>query len=294
MHWSRTAERARDAAEQRLGALVHQWSPSRSLDSNPHLAFEDVLDHDVTAAGPRVSVGPWSRSALRGLVALLAVILVVIGYLVWQSQPRDVVSVPAADESRGSPIEEATAITPEVLATGPPLTGSSGSPPVPAATTAVEDDSGGVPESTDATGIVVHVTGLVRRPGLVRLPAGARVADAIDLAGGITRRRAEGSVNLARVLVDGEQIVVADAAMPQPVAPAASGATPPAALGAPVDLNSATIEQLDGLPGVGPVLAGRILQWRTTHGRFRSVDELGEVSGIGDAILGQLRPLVRV
>lgn len=294
MRWSRTAERARDAAEQRLGALVHQWSPRRPLDPNGHLDFEGLLDHDVTAAGPRVSVGPWSRSALRGMVVLLAVILVVIGYLVWQSQPRDVVSVPAADASRGSPTEESTVIAPEVLATGPPLTGSSGGPP---ATTAVEDDSTGVPESTDATEIVVHVTGLVRRPGLVRLPAGARVADAIDLAGGITRRRAEGSVNLARVLVDGEQIVVADAAIPPPVASAASaasGASSSTTAGTPVDLNSATIEQLDGLPGVGPVLAGRILQWRTTHGRFRSVDELGEVSGIGDAILGQLRPLVRV
>lgn len=294
MRWSRTAERARDAAEQRLGALVHQWSPARQVDPNGHLDFEGLLDHDVTAAGPRVSVGPWSRSALRGMVVLLAVILVVIGYLVWQSQPRDVVSVPAADASRGSPTEESTVIAPEVLATGPPLTGSSGGPP---ATTAVEDDSTGVPESTDATEIVVHVTGLVRRPGLVRLPAGARVADAIDLAGGITRRRAEGSVNLARVLVDGEQIVVADAAIPPPVASAASaasGASSSTTAGTPVDLNSATIEQLDGLPGVGPVLAGRILQWRTMHGRFRSVDELGEVSGIGDAILGQLRPLVRV
>jgi len=294
MRWSRTAERARDAAEQRLGALVHQWSPRHPLDPYAHLDVDDLLDHDATAVGPRVSVGPWSRPALRGMVVLLAVILVVIGYLVWQSQPRDVVSVPAADGSRGSPTEESTVIAPEMLATGPPLTGSSGGPPVPAETTAVEDDSTGVPESTDVTEIVVHVTGLVRRPGLVRLPAGARVADAIDLAGGITRRRAEGSVNLARVLVDGEQIVVADAAMPPPVASAASGATPPTTAGTPVDLNSATIEQLDGLPGVGPVLAGRILQWRTTHGRFRSVDELGEVSGIGEAILGQLRPLVRV
>jgi len=178
-----------------------------------------------------------------------------------------------------------------VLATGAPLTGEAS----PAATgdapvTPAQDSTG---DSAAAAEIVVHVTGLVRRPGLVRLPAGARVADAIELAGGVTRRRAEGSVNLARVLVDGEQIVVADAA-------AALGSTTPAAVsagsagGAPLDLNSATVEQLDSLPGVGPVLAGRILQWRTTHGRFRSVDELGEVSGIGDAILGQLRPLVRV
>lgn len=254
---------------------MHEWSPQWS---DPTHEMHALLDVDELEPAARLSIGPWSRPALRGFLVLLAVIGTVVGYLVWQAQPRSVAVAP-----EDLPLE--------VLATGAPLTGEAS----PAATgdapvTPAQDSTG---DSAAAAEIVVHVTGLVRRPGLVRLPAGARVADAIELAGGVTRRRAEGSVNLARVLVDGEQIVVADAA-------AALGSTTPAAVstgsagGAPLDLNSATVEQLDSLPGVGPVLAGRILQWRTTHGRFRSVDELGEVSGIGDAILGQLRPLVRV
>ena len=133
------------------------------------------------------------------------------------------------------------------------------------------------------------------RPGLVRLPSGSRVADAIEAAGGVRRPRAADSVNLARVLVDGEQIVVSDS--PAAAAPASSGGGPTGgAAGTPlvVDLNTASVDVLDSLPGVGPVLAARIIAWRTANGPFRSVDELGEVSGIGEAILGQVRPLVRV
>ena len=111
---------------------------------------------------------------------------------------------------------------------------------------------------------------------------------AIAAAGGVTRPRAADSVNLARVLADGEQIAVGVDAV-------AAASTPTTGAVAPiVDLNTADLAALDSLPGVGPVLAGRILAWRQAHGPFRSVDELGEVSGIGDAILGQLRPLVRV
>lgn len=292
MRLSRRAEYARDAAEHRLRAVVHHWSPGlreAAGDRGTDLPF----DPDDAASGRRVSVGPWSRPALRGLVLLLAVIGIVVGYLAWQAQPRDVVVAPTVGASPGALSGGSADIAPQILATGAPMTGATDpqvGPPVS------EGDPAGLGgDEGSVTEIVVHVTGLVRRPGLVRLPAGARVADAIDEAGGITRRRAEGSVNLARVLTDGEQIVVTDVA-PQPSA----GPTPPptgagGTVGAsPLDLNTATLEQLDGLPGVGPVLAGRILQWRSAHGRFRSVDELGEVSGIGEAILGQLRPLVRV
>jgi competence protein ComEA len=153
--------------------------------------------------------------------------------------------------------------------------------------------TGGAPAAAAGV-VVVDVVGQVRHPGLVRLPAGSRVADAIAAAGGATRAADIVRVNLARVLVDGEQLVLPRpgetlAAQPAPAGPGTSGA--PAA---PVDLNAASESDLDALPGVGPVLAGRILAWRAQHGRFSRVEELGEVSGIGDKLLAELTPLVRV
>ncbi|MFG1999618.1 helix-hairpin-helix domain-containing protein [Spirillospora sp. NPDC048911] len=140
--------------------------------------------------------------------------------------------------------------------------------------------------------VVVHVSGKVRRPGVVTLPAGSRVTDAIKAAGGVRGAARTDALNLARKLVDGEQIPVG---VPPPVAvPAMSGAPVPGAPGAPLDLNSATVEQLDDLPGVGPVLAQRIVDYRGQHGSFRSVDQLQEVSGIGARRFSELKPMVRV
>jgi competence protein ComEA len=137
-------------------------------------------------------------------------------------------------------------------------------------------------------GVVVQVVGQVRRPGLVRLTHGARVADAVAAAGGLVRGGSSGGLNLARQVVDGEQIVVSPDAVAAP-----SGATggPDAVV---VDLNSATLSDLDALPGVGPVMAGRILDWRMAHGRFTTVDQLREVSGIGARTFERLKPHVRV
>ncbi len=139
-----------------------------------------------------------------------------------------------------------------------------------------------------APSLLVHVAGDVRKPGVVRLPAGARVQDALEAAGGLRRGAALGLTNLARVVADGERIEVGG---PE-AATAADGA--PGAPGAPLDLNIATADQLDGLPGVGPVTAAKILAWRSEHGRFTVVDELAEVPGIGPKTLAELRPLVRV
>jgi competence protein ComEA len=137
--------------------------------------------------------------------------------------------------------------------------------------------------------VVVHVAGAVARPGLYRLPEGSRVDDAIAEAGGPEPKAALDLVNLASPLADGQQIVVplegsVDAA-------AASGSDAPSA-GAKVHLNSATLEQLDELPGVGPVTAQQIVDYREANGAFRSIDELDAVPGIGPARLEQLRPLV--
>jgi competence protein ComEA len=125
----------------------------------------------------------------------------------------------------------------------------------------------------------VHVAGAVKHPGLITLPAGSRVADALDKAGGAQAPRYLDTVNLARVLVDGEQIVLGEP-------------TGSSTVGGKLSLNSATAAELEQLPGVGPVLAQRIVQWRGDHGPFRSVDDLNEVSGVGDSLMDQLRPLV--
>ncbi|MGH3360012.1 MAG: helix-hairpin-helix domain-containing protein, partial [Nocardioidaceae bacterium] len=144
--------------------------------------------------------------------------------------------------------------------------------------------------------VIVDVTGKVRDPGIVSLRGGSRVVDAIEAAGGTLHRGVDlSSVNLARVLVDGEQIIVG---MPA-VAPTDPGAVPPTTAPgttpvATVNLNTATLEQLDTLPGVGPVTGQAILDWRTENGQFTSVDELLEVDGIGEVTLADLRDLVTV
>jgi competence protein ComEA len=146
--------------------------------------------------------------------------------------------------------------------------------------------------------VVVDVVGKVRRPGIAVLPAGSRVVDAVEASGGARPGVDLSSLNLARVLVDGEQVVVGQdrpagvaagvLAGPSPVGTPPSTAGPPAL----VNLNTADQATLETLPGIGPVTATAILQWRTEHGTFTSVDELLEVSGIGEATLAELAPHV--
>jgi competence protein ComEA len=158
--------------------------------------------------------------------------------------------------------------------------------------------------SSNAAGaeIVVDVSGKVRKPGVHRLPAGSRVTDALRAAGGVRPGTNTEGLNRARFLVDGEQVVVGGptaAAVPGTGgangagAAGSAGSTAGAAPGAPVSLNTATADQLDTLPGVGPVLAQHIIDYRTQHGGFRSVDELRQVNGIGDRRFADLRDLVR-
>jgi competence protein ComEA len=135
--------------------------------------------------------------------------------------------------------------------------------------------------------LVVDVAGAVRRPGLYRLAQGARVADAIARAGGLTRHAERTAVNLAAPLADGEQVLVGARG-----APVAGAAGAPAGTSGPVSLSSATAEQLDALPGVGPVTAEKIVAYRQEHGPFTSVDGLDAIPGIGPARLADLRPLV--
>jgi competence protein ComEA len=145
--------------------------------------------------------------------------------------------------------------------------------------------------SSAAKAVVVDVVGAVRRPGLYRLTEGARIADALDRAGGATPRAQLELVNLAAPIADGEQIVVPKRGAAVPTAAGGSGTASGTPAG-PVHLNTATLEQLDALPGVGPVTAQKILDYRQEHGAFGSVDELDAIPGIGPARLGQLRDLV--
>jgi competence protein ComEA len=132
--------------------------------------------------------------------------------------------------------------------------------------------------------VLVHVAGEVRRPGVIRLPAGARVLRAVKAAGGPTRRADLSGLNLAAPLQDGQQVRV-----PGRVSAAVPGAVPSGQSG-PVSLSSATVEQLDALDGVGPTLAARIVAWRDQHGGFSSVEQLLDVPGIGEGRLEALRP----
>jgi competence protein ComEA len=146
-------------------------------------------------------------------------------------------------------------------------------------------------ESAKPSQVVVHVVGAVRRPGLYRLDEGSRVADAVSLAGGATRKADLAGVNLAAQVVDGTQIVVPRAGQAA-AAPASSAGSATSATPGPIHLNTATADELDTLPGVGPVTAERILEYREQNGPFRSVDELDAVTGIGPKRLEQLRELV--
>jgi competence protein ComEA len=243
--------------------------------------------------GARIDPGRPGATALA-LVAAAAAVVAAVG--VWIERPRtEPVGVPpglavVTDDAAGEPRgEQAT----EPIVAGPPAAAGPGAVVGPAPAAVPAEPQLSVP-------LVVSVSGRVQRPGLVEVPAGARVADVLHAAGGALPGTDLAGVNLARRVVDGEQVAVGVPPAPDAVpAMGAGGPVPPgpARPGVPpgrVDLNAATVEQLDALPGVGPVTAQRILEWRTRHGRFARVEQLREIEGIGERRFGQLRELVRV
>ena len=223
-----------------------------------------------------------ARQALQqghvGLLALVLAVAVLLGGWAWV-------------RSSGAPPSPAAA--PVVAARGV-AAGSSGSPGLlaPSSGASPAGSPSAVSGASAASEVVVHVAGRVRRPGIVVLPVGSRVIDAVKRAGGFAPGVGPRSaaLNLARVLVDGEQIVVGG----QPGAPVAGAAAPAdgASAGPLVSLNTADQTALESLPGVGPVTAAAILQWREENGPFTSVDQLLEVSGIGDKTLAEIAPHV--
>lgn len=194
------------------------------------------------------------------LAVLVGVALVVTAFVVLRSQPEAGL-VPPPRPARA------------LVSTAPSAVASPGS----------------APDAPTGGRVVVDVAGKVRRPGVATLPAGSRVIDAIRRAGGPRKGVSLTSINLARLLVDGEQILVGTPAATG-VAPSAASAPGAASPDALVDLNTATQEQLESLPGVGPVTAEKILAWRDEHGSFTSVDDLLEVDGIGEKTLAELAP----
>jgi competence protein ComEA len=210
------------------------------------------------------------RRGVRALAAVAVLVIVSVAFLAWRARPRvDTVPPPSFDVAAST--DEPGTAEPEL-----PTSASGG--------------------GTGPAEVVVAVAGKVRNPGLVRLASGARVADALTAAGGSDPGVDVAMLNLARKVVDGELILVGVTPSPGVTvatgpAPAGTGAAP---AGGPVNLNTATLADLDGLPGVGPVLAQRILDARDAQGGFKSVGDLRKVDGIGDARFSQLKDLVTV
>jgi competence protein ComEA len=173
--------------------------------------------------------------------------------------------------------------------------GGAGPASAPAAIEVQGESAGGRAEGGGS--VVVHVAGAVREPGVYRMRADARVDDAVGRAGGATGKADLSQVNLAAKVEDGRQVLVPKRAPAAPAAPSSGGtdsATAGTAPGVPLNLNTATLEQLDQLQGIGPSTAQQIIGYREEHGGFRSVDELDQVPGIGEVRLASLREQVRV
>lgn len=214
---------------------------------------------------------------------------------------------------RARPVALASGQPAGVGSATPQATSTASAPTSPRASAASSSATASTPPTSAAQLIKVHVLGAVKHPGVVTLAVGSRVQDALDRAGGVTKAAHLGDLNLAQPIADGQQIFVARdggrSEVRDPVTVPAGGggspgsdpstggsaaATSGSASGAPVNLNTATVDQLDQLPGVGPVTAQKIVDWRTQHGRFDSTEELQEVDGIGPKTYADLASMVTV
>ncbi|MFD8700380.1 helix-hairpin-helix domain-containing protein [Kitasatospora purpeofusca] len=235
-------------------------------------AVGEVPPGSPLAPGPPLPLGHPLMLERRAAVGLLVLLLLAVGYGVqhfWLARPQ--------------PVEVPTVAVGPVAPTETPGAGLPGDGPGP---------PGGGPGGGAPAVVVVDIGGRVATPGIHTLPNGSRVADALRVAGGPLPGADTRSLNLARVLADGEQILVGEPD-PQPAAGAGPGPPPAGPSKQPVSLNRATLEQLDTLPGVGPTLAQRIIAFRASHGgAFRSLEQLRQVSGVGERIYAELRPLL--
>lgn len=258
----------------RLRSVTPRWVPTfADLDGSSNAAT-DVDDQTPASARshslPDEPPPRWrlDATAARGVISLgLAAAVGALAVVVW-GWPRGG-AVPVAPSG-----EEA------------PTVGNVLADPSPSASTAAQ--------------LVVDVDGEVRHPGVVELATGSRVVDALKAAGGVTRLGDTGDLNLAEVLIDGQQVVVPSTrdsetgVIPTPPVSGTPGPTPGTSATDTVSLNSATATELEVLPGIGPVLAAAIIDWRTQNGGFTSIEQLEDVSGIGPATFAEIAPLVRL
>ncbi|MEU7419605.1 ComEA family DNA-binding protein [Streptomyces antibioticus] len=271
-------ERAVDRRESVTGPTVGGVGGAGLTEAPARVAGGGLRERFGAALRERLPVWVQARCGVerRSVLALTVVLVVAAGFAVQHFRSGRAEPVSAPEVVRAAPYGEGE------------REGAAADPDSPGA--------GSAPAATPAAEIVVDVSGKVREPGIHRLPAGSRVADALSAAGGVRPGTNTEGLNQARVLVDGEQVVVGGSAPPAPGAggaPAGAPANAPPGVPAVVSLNTATVEQLDTLPGVGPVLAQHIIDHRTRNGGFRSVDELREVKGIGARRFADLRNLVR-
>ncbi|MGC2654196.1 MAG: ComEA family DNA-binding protein [Mycobacterium sp.] len=249
-------------------------------DNDPNSLLPRWLPDGSAGGGWLASVrADPARAGAVGLALIAAIAVLVTVFTLMRAQPAPVTSAKLPPVEMASSASRAPAIAP------------SAKPDIP---------------------LVVSVVGLVHTPGLVTLAPGARIADALKAAGGVVDGADTIGLNIARPVGDGEQIVVGiapraglptalgssvnsgSAATGTSTAPGGAAGQPTGKPGEVVDLNTATTQQLDALPGVGPVTAAAIVKWREAHGKFTSVDQLADVDGIGPARLEKLRALVRV
>jgi competence protein ComEA len=224
------------------------------------------------------------RTGRRAAALLCLLALALLGWFWWQA---------ASGAAEVSPLSSIGAEAGDVPAPEPPTDSISAA-----------DESPGEAEGETPGRVIVHVAGAVRRAGIVELPRGSRLHEAIEAAGGSAADADSDQLNLAAVLEDGQKILVPrkGETLPSGAGPAdgagggdgQAGADGPAAAAGKVNINTAGVEQLATLPRVGPVLAQRIVEWRAQHGNFRRVEELDAVDGVGPKMLAALLPLVRV